>query len=245
MNAIPRLTKKPISNPSGIDFQVTYTFPDDIAKLEINYTFYHNGSLGVDYHFKTVKDSLPNIPRLGMTMMLPDEFTEVTWYGRGPHETYWDRKTSGKIGIYEGKIVDQFHRYPRPQETGNKTDIRWIRLEGNSMSLTVRPTDFQLLSGSTWPFHESELDYVPGKGGGASASGLVPVTSRHGADIKIGNIVQWNIDHLQMGVGGDTSWGRLVHEEYTIPPREYRFAFIIIPGISDRHPIDFYSIEVP
>lgn len=239
-NVTPSLTRKPNKIPSGIDFQVSYTFPDDIAMLEINYVLYHNGTLGVDYHFKTVKDSLPNIPRLGLTMILPEEFTEAAWYGRGPHETYRDRKSSGKIGIHQGKIAEQFHRYPRPQETGNKTDIRWMRLEGNGMSLTVRPTNSQMLSGNTWPFYETELDFVAGKGGGASASGLVPVTSRHGADIKIGNIVQWNIDHLQMGVGGDTSWGRPVHEEYTIPPGEYKYAFILIPGNAD-----FYPIEVP
>ena len=147
----------------------------------------------------------------------------------GPHETYWDRKTSGKVGIYSGLIRDQFHRYPRPQETGNKTDIRWMSLESENMKLLVAPIDNQFLNCSTWPFQTEELDYVEGKDGGKSASGLVPVTSKHGSEIKIGNIVQWNIDHLQMGVGGDTSWGRLVHDEYTIPSKKYRYSFIIRP----------------
>jgi len=70
---------------------------------------------------------------------------------------------------------------------------------------------------------------VEGKDGGKSASGLVPVSTRHGADIRIGGTVQWNIDHLQMGVGGDNSWGRLVHKEYTITPGEYRYSFKIVP----------------
>lgn len=65
----------------------------------------------------------------------------------------------------------------------------------------------------------------------ASASGLVPVTTKHGADIKIGETVQWNIDYLQMGVGGDTSWGRHVHPEYTIPANKgYKYSFIILPS---------------
>ena len=87
-----------------------------------------------------------------------------------------------------------------------------------------------MLSSSTWPFAASELDYVAGKDGGKSASGLVPVTSKHGADIRIGQTVQWNMDHLQMGLGGDTSWGRLVHEAYTIPAKKYHYAFILQPG---------------
>ena len=90
--------------------------------------------------------------------------------------------------------------------------------------------DNQLLNGSVWPFNTTALDFVAGKDGGASASGLVPVTSKHGAHIKTGQLVQWNIDHLQMGVGGDTSWGRLVHEEYTIPAGNYRYSFILKPN---------------
>jgi beta-galactosidase len=164
-----------------------------------------------------------------MILTLPNQFTETSWYGRGPHETYWDRKLSGKIGVFNGSIMDQFHRYSRPQETGNKTDIRWMQLSSEALHLTAYPADNQLLNGSIWPFSTAELDYVEGKDGGQSASGLVPVSTRHGADIKTGAIVQWNIDHLQMGLGGDTSWGRPVHKEYTIPAGEYRYSFVIIP----------------
>jgi len=168
-----------------------------------------------------------------MTLILPGSFTNVSWYGRGPHETYWDRKSSGKIGIYSGLIEDQFHRYSRPQETGNKTDLRWLRLESKKINLMARPTDHQLLSGNTWPFATSELEFKVGKDGGKSASGLVPVTSKHGAFIETGKVVQWNIDLMQMGVGGDTSWGRLVHKEYTIPPHYYKYSFIITPSKKD------------
>ncbi len=127
--------------------------------------------------------------------------------------------------------MDQFHRYPRPQETGNKTDVRWMTLKSDRITLTAYPIDNQLLNCSTWPFGVEELDFVAGKEGGKSASGLVPVTAKHGADIKPGNLVQWNIDHKQMGLGGDTSWGRHVHKQYTIPPGEYHYTFIIKPQV--------------
>jgi len=162
---------------------------------------------------------------------LPAAFNKIQWYGRGPHETYWDRKTSGKIGIWKSLIDQDFHRYSRPQETGNKTDIRWMNICSDRICLHISSADDQLLSGSAWPFKTSELDYIPGKDGGTSASGLVPVSSRHGADIKKGDQVQVNIDHKQMGLGGDTSWGRLVHEEYTIPSGKYSYSFIIKPSI--------------
>ena len=227
--AAPVLVSPPHCTAQGVAFRVKYSFPGNIASLTINYHIFPSGKLVLNYSFIPLKASLPNIPRLGVMLHLPVTFTETSWYGRGPHETYWDRKTSGKIGIYKGWIKDQFHRYPRPQETGNKTDLRWFRVQSHDLRLTATPADTSLLSGSVWPFGTDELDFVPGLQGETSASGLVPVTSRHGADITPGKIVQWNIDHMQMGVGGDTSWGRPVHKKYTIPAREYHFSFMIIP----------------
>jgi len=231
--AISILDQRPEKTKDGFVFFTSYIFPDSIAELNIEYMLNNSGELRVNYNFTPIEADLPNIPRLGMNMILPNTFTNMEWYGRGPHETYWDRKTSGKIGIYEGLIEDQFHRYPRPQETGNKTDVRWMTLESNDLRITVKPIDRQFLSCSAWPFKTEELDFVAGKDGGESASGLVPVTSKHGALIKTGEVVQWNIDHLQMGVGGDTSWGRLVHEEYTVPPKEYRYSFRLIPEVKN------------
>ena len=207
-----------------------YNLPNNIAHVHLNFTLTNLGKLIINYKFTPHADELPNIPRLGVSLTLPNNFKNVKWYGRGPHETYWDKKTSGKIKIHSGAINKQFHRYPRPQETGNKTDIRWMEVESENISLKVEPLENQFLNCSTWPFNSEELEFVSGKDGGESASGLVPVTSKHGADIKIGDTVQWNIDHLQMGVGGDTSWGRLVHEEYTIPAKNYEYSFIIIPS---------------
>ncbi|TFH28204.1 MAG: DUF4981 domain-containing protein [Bacteroidia bacterium] len=225
----PTLVEPPALTGAKINYALDYQFPDQMASLRVRYSLSDDGALSVDYHFRPLRDSLPDIPRLGMFLILPDDFTETAWYGRGPHETYWDRKTSGKIGIYQGAVADQFHRYSRPQETGNKTDIRWMQVSSDEISITAYPADSILLNGSVWPFTSSELDYKAEKDGGESASGLVPVSSRHGAEIKAGTRVQWNIDHLQMGVGGDTSWGRRVHKEYTIPAAEYHYTFVIRP----------------
>ena len=214
----------------GVTYKVKYELQDSIAVLLVDYSLTSKGEMIIDYNFKPISDSLSNIPRLGMSLFVSDTFDRVSWYGRGPHETYWDRKTSGKIAIHEGNVVDQFHRYSRPQETGNKTDIRWMSLESDKLYLTAQPLDSRFLSCSVWPFTTSELAFEPGKDGGISASGLVPITNKHGADITIGKRQQWNIDHLQMGVGGDTSWGRHVHDRYTIPVANYSYSFVIIPS---------------
>ncbi|NQU34543.1 MAG: hypothetical protein HQ521_15030 [Bacteroidetes bacterium] len=209
-----------------------YSFPDSIAELILDYTLTAMGEIIIDYNFRILSDSLPNIPRVGLSMMMPQSYSNVSWYGRGPHETYWDRKSSGKIAIYEGRVEDQFHRYPRPQEIGNETDVRWMTLESDSLYVTVQPLDSKFLSCSVWHFAASELDFKVGKGGGMSASGLVPVASKYGADIEAGKVVHWNFDHLQMGVGGDTLWGRKVHDQYTIHPDNIGYSIVIIPRIA-------------
>jgi len=154
----------------------------------------------------------------------------ISWYGKGPDETYWDRKSGQLTGIYSGEIVDQFHRYLRPQETGNKTEVRWMTLKSDNIKLTSMAST-SLLNSSVWPFKMTEIDMDENEIV-QSASGLVPVTKKHGADIEIGNYIQWNIDYLQMGVGGDTSWGRPIHDEYTIIPKTYSYSFIISPRIN-------------
>ncbi len=230
-NYTSKLINKPQKNKNGVSFKVEYNFPNNEATVFINYLIANNGNLKVDYAFSPNKKELPNIPRIGMYLTIPNNFTEVSWYGNGPNESYWDRKTGVKTGVYSGKIEAQFHRYLRPQETGNKTDIRWMELASENMTLKVSSKE-QLLNVSVWPFDMKEIDFNSDEAL-KSASGLVPVTKKHGADIKIGNTIQWNIDFLQMGVGGDTSWGRLPHQEYTISANQkYSYSFTIQPIVN-------------
>jgi beta-galactosidase len=222
---------KPITKKqNAIHFQVRYELPDSMqAEVLVDYLISGNGEISVDYTFSSYRFNLPIIPRVGMQMKVPPEFQFMQWYGRGPHETYWDRKSSGEIGLWKGTVWDQMHRYSRPQETGNKTDVRWMSLTnaegiGIKINSTLTP-----LSMSAWQLDMEDLNFVAGKKGAESASGLVPVTSKHGADLFRRNFITWNIDLKQMGVGGDTSWGRLVHDKYTIPVKTYQYSFRIIP----------------
>lgn len=227
-NYTAELLEKPVSSKHGITYKVRYHLPNNEAQVEVLYTLKNTGSLNIDFGFSPNKNELPNLPRLGMYMLLPNDFTEISWYGRGPTESYWDRKTGQKIGLYSGNIEDQFERYSRPQETGNKTDVRWVQVSSKDLDLRASGSNV-LLNTSVWPFTMSEIDFKSGDAS-KSASGLVPVTKKHGADIKLGDTKQWNIDVLQMGVGGDTSWGRLVHPEYTIPAnKSYTYSFTIQP----------------
>ncbi len=224
------LSSIPKKNKHDVEFSLTYTLPDSSGKFTQTFILTSIGEMTVKNTFSPTRNDLPDVPRMGIRMELPNDFNKVSWYGNGPHETYWDRKTSGILKVYKGKVEDQFHRYPRPQETGNKTDLRYFNLESDKVVLHAIMEEHNLFNGNCWPFTTEELGFVEAKDGGQSASGLVPVASKHGAEIKKGKTVQWNLDLLQMGVGGDTSWGRMVHKEYRIPAKEYSFSFVIRPS---------------
>ena len=213
----------------SVQFAIAYELPNDEAKVEMYYTLKTDGVVKIDFSFEPKVNDLPKLPRLGMYLTLPCNFDQVSWYGNGPEESYWDRKTGVKAGVYLGNIVEQFHRYPRPQETGNKTDVRWMEVSSDKISVRVHGDT--LLNASTWPFGMRELDFNSDEDGAESASGLVPVTKKHGAEIKLGNTVQWNIDLLQMGVGGENSWGRLVRENYTIDPIARSYSITLEPKL--------------
>lgn len=220
----------------SIVFQTTYELPKEIAAIVfIKYTIRTDGKILVSYQLKTKKMDLPKIPRLGIQLQMPTEFQFMEWYGKGPHNTYWDRKTSGEIGVWNGTVWEQLHQYSRPQETGNKTEVRWGSLTnadgiGFKAVLTSNHMFFSdYLSTSAWQLEPEDLDFVAGAKGSESASGLVPVTSKHGGELTPKDVITWNIDYRQMGVGGDTSWGRLVHDEYTIPVQNYEYSFWLMP----------------
>lgn len=211
-----------------VRIQASYTSDSPRVDYLINYEIYADGTVTVNLNFEPQTDDLPKLPKIGFQTKLPVTYQNMSWYGRGPHETYADRKTSGKMGIYKGRVWDQYHPYMRPQENGNKTDLRWVELVDNSND-GLRIESSIPFSGGAWQFEQEILEFEAGEKGAASASGLVPVTSKHAADVVPGDIITLNIDMSQMGVGGDTSWGRQVHDEYTIPAKPYNFKFSIKP----------------
>ncbi|WP_063892645.1 glycoside hydrolase family 2 TIM barrel-domain containing protein [Paenibacillus sp. Leaf72] len=87
-----------------------------------------DGSIGVETTLEPLGSELPPLPRFGLELRLRDGYDQFSWYGRGPHECYADRKESGKLGIYSGTVAEQFVPYVKPQENGNKCDVRWAKL---------------------------------------------------------------------------------------------------------------------
>jgi hypothetical protein len=178
------------------------------------YIVYGNGDVIVQAHLSP-SAQLPNMPRFGMQMAMPAEFDRITWYGRGPHETYWDRKTGAVVGTYSRGVEKMVHEYVRPQENANRTDIRWFALTSDSGAGLIaigRP----LLSCSAWPYTMEALE-----------------GAKHIHELPRDSAITVNIDYKQMGVGGDNSWGARTHPEYTLGPKNYTYRFYLRPFKAD------------
>lgn len=195
----------------------TYKLAEQDAKVIVEYEISGNGKLAVSMHFKPGTKPLPEMPRLGMRMIIDKNFDQMTWYGRGPHENYADRKLSALVDIYSASVWEQFHPYVRAQETANKCDVRWVELKDKTgRGIRIEGTD--LLNVSAWNCTQDDLDYVPST-----------VAHKHGGSVVRKDLVWLNIDHRLMGVGGDNSWGAQVHPEYTITSCEWHYTYSITP----------------
>ena len=180
------------------------------------YTFMPDGALKVEVEWERKGEFVPELPRLGMRIILPEDYKNLTYYGRGPWENYSDRKESSFIGIYEQSTDEQLFHYVRPQESGNKCDVRWLELR-NAKGEGLRVEGLQPLSISAMPYRSEDLD--PG----------LTKKQMHYSDIEPRREVVLHIDLAQRGLGGDQSWGAQPHDQYRLTADKYSYGYIIRP----------------
>lgn len=199
------------------DITVRYSFGAGAAHWENNYRLSPTGELQVTATFIPLRDDLPDPLRLGLRFNLDNQLTLLKWYGRGPHESYSDRYTGAALGLYEGDVAEQYHGYIRPQESGNKVDVRWLMLS-NPSKRGIKISGAQPLSVNVLPFPYEDLY-------------LQPRGSRKSSDIVVRDKSSLLIDLIQAGVGGDTGWsldGR-AHMKYRVKLQEATYRFTISP----------------
>lgn len=189
---------------------VEATLPPEGSKARTSFTVYGNGVIEIESALTPVAGA-PELPRIGMQMLIPGEFRNVEWYGRGPHETYWDRRTGAAIGIYRSTVDELWTPYAEPQETGNRTDVRWVSFT-NASGTGLRAVGLPEIYFSAWPFRMSELE-----------------RAKHSAEIQMSKEITINLDYRQMGVGGDDSWGAQPHAEYRLLTKPYEYRFRLVP----------------
>ncbi len=143
----------------------------------------HSGDIEVKNTF-TPSGEWPSLAKVGMQMEMPSTFDKFEWYGNGPYETYADRKTSGRIGLYSGTVAEQHFPYISPQENGNKTDVRWASVTNED--------GLGLLAISDSVFNVNVHDYTDKE--------LLAAKER-ASDFSRGNITVLNLDLGTNGIG--------------------------------------------
>ena len=200
----------------GVEVKTKYYIPDVKGFVEVKYRVDTNGKINVNISLSEISNNLPMMPKFGTNLMINENYNNVKWYGRGPHENYQDRNTSSLVGVYESKVSQMYYPYIRPQENGNRTDTRWASFT-NSKGKGIIIKGENIFEFSAHHQKNSDFD------GGNRKS------QTHSTDIIKRPIINLNIDHKQMGVGGDDSWGKLPHEKYQIKPENLNYSYSISP----------------
>ncbi|MFF5251289.1 glycoside hydrolase family 2 TIM barrel-domain containing protein [Streptomyces leeuwenhoekii] len=198
----------------AVRIEVRGTLPTTVESAYTTvYTVFGNGEIKVDNTLHPGAATLPYIPEVGTILFLPRRLDRLHYYGRGPEENHWDRNNGTDVGLYSGTVAEQWTPYIRPQENGNKTDVRWAALTG-------RDGAGLLVCGE--PLLEVNASYFTPED---LSSGV-----RHDYQLTPRDQIVLRVNHRQMGVGGDNSWGAHTHDEYKLfADRDYSYTYRLRP----------------
>lgn len=196
------------SNLTTVKFDMS--LPAIGANYTLNYQLNGEGKLQVEAQYTPQSDTIPLIPKFGMRVRIPDNYSTIDWYGRGPNENYPDRKTASLIGLYHSELENFVVPYPVPQDNANRGDIRWFSLQAQNNE-TIKVTGLQPLNFRAWPYTEDDLE-----------------NTTHNYQLPKRDFINLNIDLNIHGVGGDDTWGAKTMEKYTNSGNKpYHFGFIM------------------
>lgn len=192
---------------------------------KLTYWIYGSGDV-ILQHRVDVPADLPPLARVGLTLTLPGDDQVFTWYGRGPHESYVDRKEGARIGVYRSTVDAEYVPYIKPQEYGNKTDVRWAALtdeQGNGLLVVGMP----LLEVSAHPFTAHDL-----------------AKADHTFELERRPTVTLNLDLAQSGLGSEAC-GPGVLPPYQLTASGYRYCLRLRPLQKGDAPVRLAKQQFP
>ena len=198
----------------GNDVVITseLAIPAKHSSATIHYRFTGDGQILIETEFRPDKD-LTTIPRIGYQCEIPSRTPLWKWYGNGPHENYADRKSGSWTTVHEGLIPTLFHRYIDPQESGNRTGIRWATISSpaGGSSLRMDATGDLLMEMACYPCAAKDIEYA-----------------MHSSELPPRDFYTLNLDHRQSGLGGTNSWGATALPQYLLQSdKTYRWSFML------------------
>ena len=159
---------------------------------------------------------LPQLLRFGIELEMPQAFNQIEFYGKGPQENYIDRNNFANIGLYRQTVDEQYWGYVRPQESGNKTQVRYWKVTNASgqglLFRGIEPMECQSI-----PYIYDDLDPSENK------------AQWHSGDLIERPFTSVHIAQRQMGMGCVNSWGAWPRTEYQMPCQNRTFTFVISP----------------
>jgi beta-galactosidase len=213
------------SGPNDVLVAVEGTLPRG-PKLVVRYRVLGSRTVAVEMDYDAGDVGMPELPRFGTRLGLPARFDRIAWFGPGPEESYADRKRL-PVDVYTGALDAQLTRYSRPQETGNKVDVRWLALtDGRGVGLLA--VGAPLLSANAMRYEPSALE----------AAG-------HFHELTPDDVVHLHLDAAQRGVGGDNSWGALPQAAYRLEEKTLRLAYWLRPLSAGQDPAPIARRALP
>ena len=179
------------------------------SAIQISYLFFPDGTLEIQLDFEPL-NLLTRLPRLGFMTRLNKDYSQATWYGRGPHESYADRKDSAFVDVYRSDFPKLFHHYIKPQENGNRSDVRWLKVSGDNIP-DIKCQGLPLFNFSV---HHCSLENL--------------TEATHTNEIEWLASPYLYIDMGQTGLGSNAC-GPDVLIDYRLDPKPYKFSFQLSP----------------
>ncbi len=203
--------------PQFIHINVEFDVINSKGPLITEYSIYGNGVIIINNKFTPTR----RLIRFGMQTFISKEFNKITWYGKGPHETMFDRKTGAAIGIYSDSVKNLIHPYVKPQENGNRTDVRWAMMTDNEGDgLLVSDIGGTTLSVSAYPYSMEDIE-----------------SAAHNHQLPRREFITFNIDYKQRGAGG--FW---LHKKYMLEGnKKYSYNFLIRGYTNDMGDINIVA----
>jgi len=180
------------------------------------YTIYGSGDVTVNVEGAPQGNAPQTLPRVGLTLTLPKALDRVRWYGRGPGESYADSKQAGRFGIHASSVAGLMTPYEKPQENGNRTDVRWVSLAdirgtGLFAAAAGEAAGTPALNFSAHHYTVEDLEQA-----------------KHHCDLVPRDEVILHLDYAQNGLGSN-SCGPAALPQYELKCEPFRFGFRLTP----------------
>ena len=193
------------------------------TKVTIEYTIYADGKVDVDMNVDAVGKGMGNFLRIGSQMVLPEGAEQVSWYGNGPVETFSDRKTNGRQGVWSSTVSEMFYPYMKADDTGTLTDVKWISVKNPKNESSVLISAEGTVEASALHFYPKDFD----------ADHVYQLTPHKETVLSV--------NYGSMGTGSATC-GQGPLNKYQLPSdRQYEWKYTIIPAatsLSDQNLTD-------